>query len=263
MKISYRTHPVLEFLSTKKLGTFLCYQCDIDIVEKNISEMRDHFWKVSVGINHQIYYLTQPFIGAFEKAGDKLFESKLWGDIEEDNICFMHPCFDDKNEKEATLLKIRRSEGSKDVLLVDCFSFRNIVVTMAGTYVIDCTSGRPVFSRDGFLSKNIEQFEFHILNLLLITLFIKYAKVEIKVLGPKQKKRDIDCKYVNETNCKISVLDSRWFNTLIKSDAFKVRGHFRLQPKKKNGEWTKELIWINEFEKSGYIAPARRLSLHP
>ena len=24
--------------------------------------------------------------------------------------------------------------------------------------------------------------------------------------------------------------------------------HFRLQPKKKDGEWTKELIWINEFK---------------
>lgn len=260
MKISYRTNPILEFLSNKKLGAFLCYQCDKNVVETNISEMRDHFWKVSVGINHQIYYLTQPFVDAFERAGDKLFESNLWRDIEEDNICFILPCFDDKSEKETSLLKIRRPRGSESILLVDCFSFRKIVVTMAGTYTIDYTSGKPIFSRAGFLSENIKQFEFHILNLLLITLFIKYAKIEIKILNPKQKKRDIECKYVNETNCKISVLDSRWFTTLVKSDAFKVRGHFRLQPKKKDGRWTKEFIWINEFEKSGYTAPARKLS---
>jgi len=54
-------------------------------------------------------------------------------------------------------------------------------------------------------------------------------------------------------------LDSKWFTTLVKSDAFHVRGHFRLQPKKKDGEWTKELIWINDFQKEGYTAPARRL----
>lgn len=47
-------------------------------------------------------------------------------------------------------------------------------------------------------------------------------------------------------------MDSKWFTNLVKSDGFKVRGHFRFQPKKKDGVWTKELIWINEFEKSGY-----------
>jgi hypothetical protein len=36
-----------------------------------------------------------------------------------------------------------------------------------------------------------------------------------------------------------------------------VSGHFRLQPKKSNGEWTKELIWIDEFGKTGYTSNAK------
>ena len=58
----------------------------------------------------------------------------------------------------------------------------------------------------------------------------------------------------------IQILNSTWFTTLVKSDNFKVRGHFRLQPKKKGGEWTKEIIWVNEFVKSGYTAPAKKLT---
>lgn len=88
--------------------------------------------------------------------------------------------------------------------------------------------------------------------------FLKYVPIETKILGPKKKDKLFGCKYLNETNSEIEIIDSTWFTNLIKSDAFKVRGHFRLQPKKKEGEWTKELIWINEFEKSGYTRKAKK-----
>jgi hypothetical protein len=96
--------------------------------------------------------------------------------------------------------------------------------------------------------------------LVAILNFIKYAEIEVKILPPNKKVKDIKCKYVNETNSNIQFLDSTWFTTLVQSDSFKVRGHFRLQPKKKEGEWTKEIIWINEFEKTGYTSPAKKLS---
>src|SRR5439155_24057442 len=97
--------------------------------------------------------------------------------------------------------------------------------------------------------------------MLVATLnFIKYADIEVKVLPPNKTVKDIKCKYVNDTSSNIQFLDSTWFTTLIKSDSFKVREHFRLQPKKKDGEWTKEIIWINEFEKTGYTSPAKKLS---
>jgi hypothetical protein len=33
-----------------------------------------------------------------------------------------------------------------------------------------------------------------------------------------------------------------------------------MQPKKKDGKWTKELIWIDEFEKKGYKREAKILN---
>ncbi len=98
---------------------------------------------------------------------------------------------------------------------------------------------------------------------IVLEMFKKYAKVETKYLPANKKVKDFSCKYVNHTNQNITILDSKWFTNLVKSDAFKVKGHFRLQPKKANGEWTKELIWINEFTKDGYTAPARKLKEFP
>lgn len=96
-------------------------------------------------------------------------------------------------------------------------------------------------------------------DLTYMVTFLKYCDLQVKELEPKNKCKIVDCKYLNNTNRKINILDSKWFTTLVKSDAFKVRGHFRLQP---CGEGMKDrkLIWINDFEKSGYTAPARKLS---
>lgn len=56
-----------------------------------------------------------------------------------------------------------------------------------------------------------------------------------------------------------SILDSS--DKMIRDDVWnnmgKVgRGHWRLQPFKKDGEWTYKMIWINDFEKQGYTRKA-------
>jgi len=90
-------------------------------------------------------------------------------------------------------------------------------------------------------------------SLLLCTLaFKKYAQVEIVESKARTKIHVQGCKYLNETDLDVEYLDSKWFTSLVNSKGFKVGGHFRLQPKKKEGEWTKELIWIADFDKKGY-----------
>jgi hypothetical protein len=90
-------------------------------------------------------------------------------------------------------------------------------------------------------------------SILIATLnFIEYADVETKNLSPKESFEGFNCVYANDTKNNIKILNSTWFTNLVKSDAFKVRGHFRLQPYK----MTKRIIWINEFEKHGYTRNA-------
>lgn len=92
-----------------------------------------------------------------------------------------------------------------------------------------------------------------------IELFTQYSEITIKLLPPNDQIWDgYNCLYNNKTESDINIVDLTWFATLIKSDAFKVRGHFRLQP---FGESRKErkLIWINEFQKEGYTREAKIL----
>lgn len=90
-------------------------------------------------------------------------------------------------------------------------------------------------------------------------LFKKYAQIETKLAAPKKTTTTLNCAYENQTKFWVNIIDSTWFTTLVKSDAFKVSGHFRLQP---IGEGRKErkLIWIKDFEKQGYTREAKMLS---
>ena len=81
--------------------------------------------------------------------------------------------------------------------------------------------------------------------------FLKYCETETKFLPPLKKDKINKEKYYNKSNSIIEVIDSTWFTTLVQSDSFKVRGHFRMQPYGKN-LCNKKLIWISEFQKSGY-----------
>lgn len=80
----------------------------------------------------------------------------------------------------------------------------------------------------------------------------KYAKVEVKDLKHGKKVVHNGTEYTSTSNVPFEIFDSKWFTEICSDKDFSVRGHFRLQPKKVNGEWTKELIYINEFMKHGY-----------
>ena len=114
------------------------------------------------------------------------------------------------------------------------------------------TSGHP--NESYFANKSLSKtwLSDKSFDILLLMYFKKYAQVEIVESKARTKIHAHGCKYLNETDLDIEYLDSKWFTSLVNSQGFKVGGHFRLQPKKKDGEWTKELIWINDFEKKGY-----------
>jgi len=87
--------------------------------------------------------------------------------------------------------------------------------------------------------------------------FLKYAEVQDKVIMAKSKTGKIrNDKVINDSEYDAHFITSHYINNLFVEGVFKVTGHWRLQPKKKDGKWTKELIWISEFEKKGYTRKA-------
>lgn len=126
---------------------------------------------------------------------------------------------------------------------------------------IVCHFNHGTFKMDALVPNELSYLDEVIMSLCkeiaAIELFIQYSEITTKILPPKEQIwNSHTCVYNNKTQDEITIIDLTWFTNLIKSDAFKVRGHFRLQP---CGEGMKErkLIWINEFQKEGYIREAK------
>ena len=81
--------------------------------------------------------------------------------------------------------------------------------------------------------------------------FLKTAQV-----FDKEYKSDIPSTYARKKGVKkldYCVVDSTWDTNINVNNPFAVRGHFRHQPKKdENGDWFKDLIYIDSFMKNGY-----------
>lgn len=94
---------------------------------------------------------------------------------------------------------------------------------------------------------------------ILFHLFKRYAEVEVvdAKMGKKVDIPDSKEKLLWEFDMPATYVDCSWFREIVRKEGFMVRGHFRLQPYKKGGEWTKKLIYIEPFQKHGYTRRAK------
>lgn len=67
-----------------------------------------------------------------------------------------------------------------------------------------------------------------------------------------------DSVVVNKMPFQINVIDSSWLRTIVRTEGFSVRGHFRLQPYGV-GRCERRLIYIKPFQKHGYVRTARKI----
>jgi len=90
-------------------------------------------------------------------------------------------------------------------------------------------------------------------------IFTELSELETVVLEPNQKtgtrKKG---NFLNGSKSRVIIVDSAWSKTLIKSDGFLVSGHCRLQ-RYGVGNKLAKYIWIDTFEKEGYIRTSKML----
>ena len=266
MKISYSNYPILKAFFDGQFPNHLSFY-DPDLVE--VKKYVPFFFRVfkeiyySV-INKTTFYVSEPFLNAVELSTEKLRKVMTEMILGEDTftnsgiyiIKDQVIAFYITNANEAKSYKTNILQFEKDgTILVAAQSVDNELKYWRSNNSKQQRLDKTIIKTDDTQSFLNLQFTIN-----AITLFKKYAEVQTKILQPHSKKKDLNCKYINDTDLRICHLDSKWFTTLVKSDGFKVRGHFRLQPKIKDGKWTKELIWIDEFEKQGYTSKARKLS---
>lgn len=260
MKISYNNYPILKKLREGSLGVMPIFETDKLYFDRACDQFVKYWKHNNKQFQHEINVISRPFYEASIKAQPKLLD--LWSDI-------MNNDTSDFDTKGCYL-------WGEYVFMINYESKKGIDAQEMYLYIFD-KKGTPLamYMDSGKLNYrhiwissifSVENNEASIekwiytkfVSTVTFRMFKTYAEVETKIIPPNSKIVDIKCKYVNDTRLPIAFLDSKWFTTLVKSDAFTVSGHFRLQP---YGEGMKQrkLIWINQFEKLGYTAPAIKL----
>ncbi len=259
MKISYRTHPILQRLESGELGEMGCSPEDVGEYQKLIPVLDQCWTLLCLEARSNIQLITKPFAEAIAVSFKKFTQDDLLKDFLTESrhgvflkgaetICYyIHP----EPGGGAVMVTFTFVDTTTGPPRLQGFAYSTLDHNLKGKAAVYFTNDQ----RNGRSSS--ELLKFHNTYLFAILTFIKYANVETKELPAKQKLDDhIHCKYVNDTSSNIKVLDSTWFTNLVKPHPFVVRWHLRLQPKKKKGLWTKEIIRINEYQKKGYTRKA-------
>lgn len=116
---------------------------------------------------------------------------------------------------------------------------------------------------DGYINdgKDSNYWQIFILSLLF---FKKYCDIETKEVSPKNRRAKVGGnKYINETDKRIKILDATWFTNLVVSGAFMVgdeTGGFLRWQHYGPGNSQKKLIWVDPYEKQGYVRKAKALN---
>ena len=265
MKISNRNYPILEKIRNKDLSEFYIFPEDKSFFDEKKERFVTKWNKHADAFNSQLVYVTEPFWKAVATNHEKL--RGLFNDIIETHVFKISGSYivpgnsvisvdidiDFKNEKSLFAFYMY----SKHSFMSMCYVNEEVANDKMNTFLWVSN----FYKNDAVIkNKDYELFVFNFIqSICILEIFRKFADVETKYLPPNKVTKDIICKYVNDTKTGITMLDSKWFTTLVKSDGFTVHGHFRLQPCGKEMK-DRKLIWINEFMKTGYTAPARKLA---
>jgi hypothetical protein len=265
MKISYRNYPILEKLQKGKLGEMVMNSLDLDFfVSPEYNILNSTLMKNAKHFLEEINVISNSFEEACSKSDNKLLDllfdilSSKEFDLSYSGtfilsggyIYFLRYKFEKKTETYSALLYWFQKN-----MLIGYYNTDNDPNNAITWF---CDDYKRMYNIETEVQTTEEAYS-TIFRLILFKLFKTYAEVETKELKAHSVLREVDCKYVNDTQLPITYLDSKWFTNLVKSDAFNVRGHFRLHACGK-GLQDHKLIWINEYTKSGYTAPTRMLS---
>ena len=241
MRLSYRNYPILKIMDRRYCKS-VEFTSKSEFTDKEIANYFQSIINKGCLCNRPIYYLSEEFLKCYLNNEEKLHN------LLKQNEQLAHECLEDCT----IIIKgrcILSNKVTKDRFAFFYFDGKGTLCNFRyGTW----TQGRYLFTRE----EDINRMHSSMVGFITLMAFKKFASVELcTVEAHSKKKTDLDhqVKVVNDTGIDVTILDSRWFREIIRNEGFKVRGHFRLQPcKDESGNWTRKLIYINEFEKHGY-----------
>jgi hypothetical protein len=257
MKISFRTHPILEKIYQGTLETpegILSFASDSEFIDSVESTLLFDLWeKLIPDFKKEINHISESFLDAFSNSNETImtllntrFESEIFDPNDPLNNVRGTFIIDD-------LVYTLRLEQKSHHVNGAVFVFRKDGVPMSIYLIVNNEINEWVSNS---CQSNLSSSEI-IGGIWGLAVFKKYAEVETITVPPLQRKKFDGIKRINDTKLNICYLDSKWFRNIIRNEDFNVRGHFRLQPFGK-GRSERRPIWINQFVKHGYTLQARK-----
>jgi hypothetical protein len=253
MLITDKRFPILEKLTNGDLGVLGFDPEDVEYANNTPIDIMAKFTSLCSAFKQPIRLVSTSFFNSYQMAKDKLNTPELFQTVDSqsgtlliglESICY-------------------RIDNKQNYILIDFIALDKDRLNAVGFGIEYKPNYGFIHSDHYWFTKAYLEADVNITlfceNLLLWLNFFKYVQLETKLLGPKTKGKVVDSKYVNQTKSAIEYVNSTWFTNLVKSDGFKVRGHFRMQVCG-TGRQDRKLTWINDFEKTGYTAPARKLT---
>lgn len=120
---------------------------------------------------------------------------------------------------------------------------------------------------DGFMPENEiwQQNPTNKQRFVKLLLFVELSEPVIEILKDNQKikldetwEKSMDGKVLNESGLNVILVNTMWNKVIIKDSGFSVKGHIRIQPYGPGRNLYKP-IWIDEFQKNGYIRGIEKL----
>jgi|ERR1051325_495829 hypothetical protein len=262
MKINYK-NTVLGLLDNITPSSFtICEdseQSPLEYKRRVGMSVVNEFPKVAHLFKEKIQYISDPFYQAYNKSTSKLASVLDSEPINQSGTFISKSSPSETN----TIFYSIISEGKKEDFKLNAIIFffsketKKDKPTLA-IIVQKNAKGFKSFLSDQATKNGLDEMSV-IADIFSLILFLKYCDLETKEVKGNSKTMHIGTKYVNETKNNIQILDSTWFTTLVKSDSFHVRGHFRFQPCGQ-GMKDRKLIWISDFQKEGYTRQAKVLT---
>lgn len=252
MLITNKRFPILKMITDRELGVLGYSTSDAEYMKDMPYDIPAEWKKLSPDFNERIRLISDAFYNSFLMAKDKLHDPELFIATESQSgtlLCGTDTmCYKLVNKGNHLLIDFCFFDGTNHF---NSLGFGIEYSTKYGVIYTNYHWHTSAYVEDYGLKEMCEE-------LLLWLNFFKYAQVETKILNSNSKIKDVSVKIANQTTSKIEYVNSTWFTNLVKSEGFKVRGHFRLQPCG-SGMKERKLIWIQDFTKTGYNAPARKL----
>lgn len=271
MKFTYKKFPILKELTRQDdfIRSYDVAQIKSDL---NMWQKKGHHFKVynklfdriREGAKRNVCYVTKPIVKIYDE--DFIVADKLWRLRDEVKDCKGFMIMPNGVQYLYTIEK-----NTKNQIWVMVFQFYHnewVSHSFMGwnigeqydiiNYVRQEISFDLTAEDTSISGYNIS---FPLQNVVTFELFKGYAELETAfVQGKKKRKEKVGKeKFLSDDfPHKISIIDSNWFRTTVRTEGFGVKGHFRLQPCGE-GRKNRKLIWVNDFRKDGYTKKAKML----